>query len=142
MHTRHIFKFASLSHFDVIWVSRKHIVLADSLSKASCLSPIKESEEEVDVASLHVDGIIKDIPVSSEMWEHLKAETKKDSQLFEVIQSIRNGKRLSYPFNNYATELHVLDDLLFKGQQIVIPSTCRIDMLNRIHEGHQGIEKM
>ena len=36
-------------------------------------------------------------------------------------------------------ELTVVDDIVFKGNKIVIPTTLR--MLQKIHEGHLGEEK-
>ena len=38
--------------------------------------------------------------------------------------------------------MYIVDGVLFRGQQVVIPGTMRQDMLNRIHEGHLGIVKL
>ena len=38
-------------------------------------------------------------------------------------------------------ELSVNNDLLMRGNRFVIPPTLRQDMLERLHEGHQGITK-
>lgn len=39
------------------------------------------------------------------------------------------------------TELSVADDIVFKGNNFVIPSSMRREMLQMIHEGHLGEEK-
>ena len=44
-------------------------------------------------------------------------------------------------YHNVATELSVKDGILMKGNRIVIPSALRLEMLDRIHTGHQGISK-
>ena len=37
-------------------------------------------------------------------------------------------------------ELTVVDDIVFKGNKIVIPMTLRKEMLQKIHNGHLGEE--
>ena len=38
-------------------------------------------------------------------------------------------------------ELSVVHGLLLKAERIVIPTSLRLEMLDRIHEGHQGVTK-
>lgn len=38
-------------------------------------------------------------------------------------------------------ELHLAGDLLMKGERLVIPQVLRGDIMNKLHEGHQGISK-
>ena len=38
-------------------------------------------------------------------------------------------------------ELTVAQNILLKGTRIVIPSSMRLEILDKIHEGHQGIVK-
>ena len=42
---------------------------------------------------------------------------------------------------NIATELSVKDGILMRGNRLVIPSALRLEMLDRVHTGHQGIVK-
>ena len=42
----------------------------------------------------------------------------------------------------YRDELSVLDGLVLKGTRIIIPSNCRDDVLDKVHEGHLRIERM
>ena len=44
-------------------------------------------------------------------------------------------------YHSVSAELSVYNDLLMRGSRIVIPPTLRRDMLERLHEGHQGITK-
>ena len=34
-----------------------------------------------------------------------------------------------------------MDDIVYKGMRIVMPSILRKDMLHKVHEGNMGIEK-
>ena len=44
-------------------------------------------------------------------------------------------------YYSVASELAVEDGLLMRGNQAVIPASLRLEMLDRIHTGHQGITK-
>ena len=45
-------------------------------------------------------------------------------------------------FCNFREQLIVQDDIVFKGEKIVVPSSLRSDYLNQIHQGHLGLEAM
>ena len=45
------------------------------------------------------------------------------------------------PYLPVATELTCQDGLLVRGNRIVIPASLRLDVLERLHSGHQGISK-
>lgn len=38
-------------------------------------------------------------------------------------------------------DLSVVDELIFKGNALIIPSTMRNSMLNQVHNGHQGLNR-
>ena len=42
---------------------------------------------------------------------------------------------------NYRDELSVLDGLILKGTRIIIPNDCRDEVLEKLHEGHFGIDR-
>ena len=44
-------------------------------------------------------------------------------------------------YHTVASEISVQDGLLMRGSRVVIPSALRLEMLDRIHIGHQGISK-
>ena len=44
-------------------------------------------------------------------------------------------------FWNYRDELSVLDGLVLKGTHIVVPESCRDEILDQLHEGHFGIDR-
>ena len=80
------------------------------------------------------------------------AEIKKAQQQDEVTAQVRKYCDEGWPgympentllkqyYNNKA-HFSIIEDLLMYDERIVIPSELRIDMLNRLHEGHLGITK-
>lgn len=55
-------------------------------------------------------------------------ETKKD-----VDEEIR-------PYFQMKEELTVSDDIIFRGNRVIIPAELRKDILQQIHSGHVGIQ--
>ena len=45
------------------------------------------------------------------------------------------------PYWTYRDEVSCVDGLLFKGNKLVVPHALRAQMLDKIHESHQGIVK-
>ncbi len=45
------------------------------------------------------------------------------------------------PHFSFRDEITVEDDILYKGDRIIMPTSLRPQMLKKIHEGHQGIVK-
>lgn len=76
-------------------------------------------------------------------------ETKNDETLVKLRQVIEQGwpKEKSEVQNeireywDYREEMHVAEDLIFKGGRLVIRSSLRHEMLKKVHEGHQGMER-
>ncbi|XP_046863366.1 uncharacterized protein LOC124457124 [Xenia sp. Carnegie-2017] len=78
----------------------------------------------------------------------LKEETKKDKVMKVLRQDAENGwpvlrSKVDLDVFNYwdfRETLSVQDDLLFKGDRVIIPESLRTDMLKAIHPRHFGSE--
>ena len=44
-------------------------------------------------------------------------------------------------FWNYRDELSILDGLVLKGTRIIIPEQCQDEVLEKLHEGHFGVDR-
>ena len=128
---------------NVVHVPGKHQVMADALSRAPVAKPDKEDIAFINDVSLYAKQAIEITPASSAKL----AEIKKAQQQDEVTAQVRKYCDEGWPgympentllkqyYNNKA-HFSIIEDLLMYDEQIVIPSELRIDMLNRLHEGH------
>ncbi|KAL4709067.1 hypothetical protein ACJJTC_013480 [Scirpophaga incertulas] len=116
------------------------------------LLSFKENDSDNDIyddVTVHVNAMYDNIEASSEMMDRIRRETDTDNELACVIEYyflgwplIRNSvKREARSFWLVRNDLHFFEGVLFRNSKIVIPKTLRKDMLDRIHEGHMGIEK-
>lgn len=124
----------------------KTLVVADTLSRAPL--SVEESSTEGDVTAF-VDSVRNSWSVTDQKLEYLAEATQADVQLKTVLEYIRFGwpmykedcKLSAREFYPLKDELSEFEGLVTRGSRIVIPWCEREDVLNRIHEGHLGIQK-
>lgn len=130
-----------LQNYDITVKYRpgKEMVLADSLSRLNP-SPGKE---------ILLEKSIYAVQFTHDRLQQLKHETNKDPEITTLRDFITRGWPASAKglpkglreFWSCKEELTVEDDLVLKGERILIPPTMRRYILQQIHSGHQGIEK-
>ena len=104
--------------------------------------------------SQHVLGLdlkIQDIYLnaSKDRCVSLAKQTENDETLITLKNMVLKGwpdKRdecpeILKPYWTYRDELSVLDGLVLKGTRIIIPNSCRDDVLDKVHEGRFKIER-
>ena len=80
--------------------------------------------------------------------EVIQQKTKEDATMQAVIDLVKSGwpvdKRAvplpARPYFNVRDEMVIEGGVLYKGDKCVIPSALRREMLQRVHEGHMGVE--
>ena len=128
-------------NFTATNVPGKELIDADALSETDM---VIESETTV-----HVNGIMSNLPANNQMIESIMKETNKDSILTEVCEYIRQGWPIAKnqcsgivaPYWEHHSNLTTLKGLIMLGVRIVIPKNLQADILQKIHAGHCGIEK-
>ena len=120
------------------------IVVADTLSRAhlSCVNVCEFSSnlESVDHTAL--------LAVSENRLQQIRHASANDSVLTALQQTIQHGwpnDKKKVPTNirayyDYRDELIVQDQLVFKGEKLVIPAAMRREMMSIAHSSHIGIE--
>ena len=138
---------------DVRYKPGKHMVLSDTLSRLPNPRENRAIPTDLTVESVYTE--IEDVlnidlmSFGQSKREELQKETASDPVLRalwqlvtsgwpESIQEVPTALRTFWP---YRDELGVAHGVLFKGRQVVIPSTLQDDILNQLHVGHMGIER-
>ncbi|KAI8506223.1 hypothetical protein Bbelb_156500 [Branchiostoma belcheri] len=136
-----------LQKYDLVVQHRpgKDIPVADALSRLY----LEETDGMSETFEAQVHMVTSNLPVSSRRMEEVRRETREDSQLVTLKGTIKEGwpdtKDKCDPqiteYWNHRDELTVHDDVIFKGQKILVPRSMRKEMLDILHEGHLGQEK-
>ena len=124
----------------------KELVIPDMLSRATLPDTDNSMEKEVD---LHVHTVTSNLPATKSKLDELREATSNDKTMRDVREIIKSGwpeTKSQAPVNtqeywHIRDELSEIDGIIFKGDRIVVPPSQRKEMLERIHQGHMGIEK-
>ncbi|KAL6491496.1 hypothetical protein MHYP_G00018410 [Metynnis hypsauchen] len=126
----------------------KTLIIADTLSR----SPLADKGIALDTHSevaCYVASVVEGLPASQTIMDEFQAATSTDAELLSVMKLIRNGwpEHLSSvpdsarEYTQVKSELSVYDGLVLIGSRIVVPQVMRNEILQKIHEGHQGLVK-
>ena len=124
--------------FTLLYRPGKEMVLPDALSRLS-------QADKTEVKGTHV-RIHELIDVSQSRLEKLQRETEADEVLQKIKKLVKSGwpkRRRSLelvirPYWGMRNDISIVDDLLMAGSRIIIPQSSRSQVLQEIHEGHQG----
>lgn len=131
--------------FELKFKPGKELIIADTLSRAY----IKEFDKsfEMDLKA-QVCLVSSNLNITKEKLKLLQKYTSEDEELSQLktlctnwpsnIKLIPLNLRKYYKFKN---ELVVQNDLVYKNQKVIIPKKMQKEILNKIHLGHQGINK-
>lgn len=111
---------------------------ADVLSRLTTLKPTPfDTREEIMVQEI-VSFAVNSVAVH---WEEFVRASQTDSQIKSVLELLRAGKQDDLPveFRVFASEMCGIEDVLMRGDRIVVPEELRTRVLEIAHEGHLGI---
>ena len=136
-------------NFHITYIPAKQILMADALSRNLKISEGKE--DQISLLILAVNYITSNYQQYPEKFivNKIREETSKDATLQLLAKYMTNGwpvdrKKIPkelHPYWNYRDEISIEDGILLKLHRILILHTLHMEMLDLIHEGHQGIEK-
>ena len=135
-------------HCTVIYKPGSQMKLADALSRLSNPENDTEIAFETCISSVSIENIAL-INFSQTKREQLKKDTSSDPILCQIKEFIFQGwpeKITDLPtdvrsYFAFRDELAMEAGVIFKGKQVLIPETMHDDILKKLHEAHQGIEK-
>ena len=92
--------------------------------------------------------VIQNLPATNRRIQQIKKAQEEDTVCRAVKQYCEDGwpdrSLIKGTVNQYlpmAAELTVQEGLLMRGCRIVIPAALRLEILEKLHTGHQGISK-
>ena len=134
--------------FSISHVPGKNLTTADALSRAPSSEPLEGDKVLQDEADVYVNMVVKALPATERRINQIQQHQEKDEVCRQIAVYCYQGwpkeKVISHilrPYLSVAGELTIENNLLMRGSRIVIPSSLRKDVLNKIHAGHQGITK-
>ena len=110
---------------------------------------MKDKVEDDPEMEAVVHSISRHLAVSTKKRMKIQEATKRDRVLQRVLRYHEEGwpeEKHEVPdyllqYGKLKTDLSVDDNLLFLHDRVVIPFELRDELLQQIHEGHQGVEK-
>ena len=135
--------------FELVFKPGTQVVVADTLSRAYLPAAGAGTKFTEELAALTDDEVNAELRMvaSEQTIRTLKAAANDDEQYQLLKRQIKEGwpenaRELSRDLKEYHTfldELTTVDDLIYKGSQVVVPVPARPQMLERIHSSHIGI---
>ena len=134
--------------FTISHVPGKDLIIADSLSRAPVDEPVEADMMLEEETRAFIDVVMRSLPETDQLLEKIKQHQGSDQTCLELLEYCRSSwpekGSLIGPIKKYhsvASEISIVNDLLMRGNRIIIPTSLREEMLDKIHLGHQGINK-
>ncbi len=129
------------------YVPGKNMAIAELLSRDPLKGP--ENSECEESVTAYVDMVVRGKPIASEKIRQIQEASAKDNQIQAVMKCCLQGWPADYrkvadetqDFFQARTELSVYKGMLLHGNRIVVPAALRQTILDKIHDGHQGVQK-
>ena len=134
--------------YDISHVPGKKLCTADTLSRAPIAEPGPNSVAFQNELELFMEAVTSSLPTSHNRLQEYCDEQKTDP----VCSRIRNYCTSGWPdisqipldlkpYAEIRSELSLCNDILLRGWRIVVPTSLQKLTLQKIHHGHQGIQK-
>ena len=132
----------------VQYVPGKQQTTADALSRAPVKSPASEDELFVAEVEAFASQAVNILPATNKRLHEIRNNHKLDEECSEIREYCIYGWPAYKPHQpllgqywESQSHLAIVDDILLYDERIVIPRPMRLDILDCIHQGHQGITK-
>ena len=135
--------------YSIQHVAGKFLFTADALSRAPCCSTAEPETgiTDADVESF-ADAITSSVPVTKTLLEKYRMGQFKDPNCTTIKQFCLSGwpekRKVAANLKPYwlvRHELSICKDLLLFGCRIVVPDSLKTLTLQRLHDGHLGIQR-
>ena len=136
-------------HFkEVNHVPGKELYIADALSRMQADNPNTQATIPEEEMNIYVDSVLDSLPLSDVKLMEIKEAQDEDPVCKQIKIYCMEGWPDKFhlhdaikPYWTVRGELSVVHGVLLKASRIVVPSTMKLQVLDKVHEGHQGIVK-
>ena len=133
--------------YTIAHVPGMSLVTADALSRAPQERPLTEAEELfADEVTAQANLVVGALPATEKRLAEIRARQLEDDVCRQVMRYCAEGwpshpslPSVLRPYWQVQNELKIQNGLLLKGVRLVIPTCMRLAMLDKLHEGHQGV---
>ncbi len=139
------------NNYTITHISGKTLVTADTLSCSPVTNSLGEHNFDVNLmedTNIYVETVIGCMPSSPTYFAELRKLLKIDPTCSEAMKRCQEGwpdlSHITGEARKFWPERAVLtvhDALLLRGSQLVIPSAMHNAVLEKLHEGHQGVAR-
>ena len=130
--------------YEIIHVPGKYLYTADTLSRI----PNQPTEPDDSTLQTDTEALISGLPATPQPLNDFRKAQTTDKTLLQVIQFCQtqwptqsNISNDIKPYWTIRNELSICEGLLLRDNRIVVPTTMQTDVLQRLHDGHQGLVK-
>ena len=103
----------------------------------------RQEQGEEDDTEVYVNRLIQDQLPQAITRKLLRRETAKDETLMKLMEDINTGRcrPALHRYQQIFEELTVVDGLVVRGDQLIVPQALQAEVIQLAHEGHQGQDK-
>ena len=134
--------------YTISHIPGKELTVADALSRAPVSNPTSADTQFNKEVDAYVNLVLESFPATEKQLKRIQEAQSADAVCSQVHKYCKEGwpnKDLLpgpiKPYFQFAGELNVQKGLLLNGGRIVIPTSLQLEMLDRLHNAHQGIQK-
>ncbi|KAK3085724.1 hypothetical protein FSP39_007823 [Pinctada imbricata] len=133
--------------YEIVYKRGSEMYFADTLSRAY-LDALPSDIEERDCINVHDVNHVAYLAISEQKIAQIRNATGADATSQSLKRVIKRGwpnskaelEAALHPYFPFREELIVQNGLIFKGERIVVPTSIRNDIIERIHDSHIGIQ--
>ena len=135
---------------NVIYLKGTSLVLADTLSRAPLSVSNDASPTNFDLFRLNVErqDLQPNVHLTSSTAKAMQHATASDPDMNQLLQVVMTGWPSSKaslpacltPYWSMRDELSIVDGILYRGLQVLVPPSLRSSMLKKIHSSHMGAD--
>jgi hypothetical protein len=134
--------------YSVEHVPGRHMYTADFLSRSPHGKASPHDEQLAKEITLNVCQVMAALPATDKRMEEIRIHQQEDEVCQQITKYLDTGwpdkwqvKGVMSHYWPHQGEIYQENGILMYRSCIIIPSSLRLEILDRIHEGHQGINK-